>query len=298
MLQHYETTTPSRADTFHSAHDFDTRLLECIDAPTSFTVDEWRITPAQAETMLAWNKNNRGLKQALVERIRRDMANGNWHYTGEPIIFSNTRLLDGQHRLRGCVAAGVPFVTNVTFGVADDSWSYIDVGTARSPGDVFKIHGVKSANDMAAATRIIYSYETDTMREQRKLKGALNHEELYAKYLTYDGIHNGLRFAAKWREERLCGRNAVIAAFYICQKIDATQAEMFFSKVGSSLGFLGPNDPALVLLKFFRKRVSEGHSIRNYDGVGAILTAWNSMRAKRSPRKLPFEVGDACPRAK
>jgi hypothetical protein len=297
MLQHYETTL-SRADAFHVDHDFETRLLECIDATTSFTVDEWRITPAQAEMMLAWNNKNRSLNQALVERIRRDMANGNWHYTGEPIIFSNERLLDGQHRLHGCVAAGVPFVTNVTFGVEDDSWSYIDVGTARSPGDVFKIHGVKSANDMAAASRLIYSYEIDRVREQRGLKGKLNHEELYAKYLTYDGIHNGLRFAVKWREEKLCGRNAVIAAFYICQKIDATQAEIFFSKVGSNLNFSGPNDPALVLLKFFRKRVSEGHSIRNYDAVAAILTAWNSMRAGRSPRKLPFEVGDHCPRAK
>lgn len=289
-------TSENELETF-AHNDFETELLTYMDAKTPRTVDNWRITPEQAKTMLAWNKNNRSLKSTLVERLARDMQAGQWQYTGEPIIFSNDRLLDGQHRLHACVDANLPFVSNVTFGVDDAAWSYIDCGVARSPGDVFKMHGVANANDMAAATKLIYSYEQELMHEHSGGRGKLNHEKLYAQYLRYSEIQSGMRFGTMWRNEKLCSKNTVIAAFYICQLIDPAAAQVFFQKVGTNLNFSGPNDPALKLLKFFRKLVSDGYVVRNHDSLGAILTAWNAMRAGRSPRSLQFKLGDPCPRA-
>lgn len=286
-------TSENEVETF-AHNNFETELLMYIGATVPRTVNDWRITPFQAKTMLAWNKNNRSLKSGVVERLARDLTEGHWRYTGEPIIFSNTRLLDGQHRLHACVAANVPLQSNVTFGVDDAAWSYIDCGVARSPGDVFKMHGVANANDVAAATRLVRAYETGALPLKNR---TITHEELYEHYLRYSEIQKGVRFGTMWRNEKLCARNAVIAAFYICQKIDPVAAEVFFVKVGTSLNFSGPNDPALKLLKFFRKLVADGYVIRNHDSLGAILTAWNAMRAGRSPRSLQYNLGDACPKA-
>lgn len=258
---------------------------------------EWTITPARATEMLKFNTNNRSVKNALVERLARDMENGQWVCTGQPIIFSDTRLLDGQHRLLACISAKADFHTHVTFGIDDKSFAYIDAGAIRSPGDVFRMHGVKNGKNMAAATKIVHAYKEGQLSALKKVRLLLNHEELYQKYLQFPGLEDGSKYGSMWQTEKLCTSNAVTAAFYICQEINRRDAEFFFNKVGDSVGFDGKNDPGLILQKFLRRNRDAGYSVRNYDAVGAIITGWNAFREKRRPRSLKFALGDPCPEA-
>lgn len=295
MLQTYE-TEQSRVETA-SDPTFDKIFVDYMKSRSPVTVSDWEINPKQAKKLLCWNTNNRRVKKSLVAHLARDMKNGHWHYTGEPLIFSASRLLDGQHRLKACVEAGVSFRTSITFGVEDAAFAYIDAGATRSPGDVFEMYGVKNARNMAAATKIVHAYKTGQLAGLKKARNTLNHEELYSKFCEFDGLADGAKHGTKWQSEKLCTSNAVTAAFYICQEINRDQAETFFTQVGDSVGFNGRNDPGLVLQRFLRRNREIGYSIRNYDALGAILTGWNAYRKKRRPRSLAFSLGDPCPEA-
>ena len=67
-------------------------------------VENVTITPQVAQMMLEHNTHNRNLTESRAQAYARDMASGNWRYTGEGIKFGpDGTLLDGQTRLRAIV---------------------------------------------------------------------------------------------------------------------------------------------------------------------------------------------------
>ena len=66
------------------------------------------ITPEFAVEALKHNTNNRNITMPRVEAYVRDMTNGNWTVSYDPIAFDeNGRLLNGQHRLTAVVRSNV-----------------------------------------------------------------------------------------------------------------------------------------------------------------------------------------------
>src|SRR6185437_3150702 len=125
------------------------------------------VTPAMADELLRRNEGedyrNRTLSAGTLEKYINEMKRG-WKLTGETIILSKSgRLLNGQHRLHACIAAGIAFQTFVVFGVEDDAFAFMDVGRKRTAGDIFSIHGVTAANKMASATFWIWKYHNTKM---------------------------------------------------------------------------------------------------------------------------------------
>lgn len=113
------------------------------------------ITPGLAEhILLNCADMNRRRRPSAVRRYAEDMAGGQWRLTGDSIKFGKSGFLrDGQHRLAACVRAGVPFETDVRFGIADDAFPVMDVGAKREGFDTFSIAGVKNAKTASAAVR-------------------------------------------------------------------------------------------------------------------------------------------------
>lgn len=100
------------------------------------------ITPEMAEEMLKKNDNNRKLNQAAVNRIASDMLMGNYAVNGTTIkIYKDGTLADGQHRLAGCVKAGVPFTTYVIRNLDREVLPTIDCGRSRSLVDTLNMTG-------------------------------------------------------------------------------------------------------------------------------------------------------------
>lgn len=95
------------------------------------------ITPDTARRMLAKNTGNRTPKKNAIDRYARDMQNGWWHVTGQPVIIADTgRLLDGQNRLYACIGSHCPFETLVVRGVDESAFYAIDRGFVRTNADV------------------------------------------------------------------------------------------------------------------------------------------------------------------
>lgn len=110
------------------------------------------ITPEMAAEFLKMNTKNRRKDEDTINTYANAMLNGKWMLNGEPIIISDTNvILDGQNRLYACAKAGVPFTTLFVWGITPEAFKTIDIGKARTPGDILFIDNIKNANIVSAS---------------------------------------------------------------------------------------------------------------------------------------------------
>lgn len=118
------------------------------------------ITPEYAQVLLEHNEKNRNIKlSGLVDRLR-DLSEGRWEMTGQPIIVSSDGATnDGQHRLYGILLSGVSVPLLVVYGPARSSILKTDIGERRQPSDRFKLAGITNESRAAAIVRVVASID-------------------------------------------------------------------------------------------------------------------------------------------
>lgn len=132
-----------------------------IPTPVPGGIESWQInlTPELAGWLLENNGGNRRISQAEVARIADDIREGRWQTNGDTIKVSiSGRLVDGQHRCLGCIAAGVPVPTLIAFGVSDakDVFATIDQQRQRSVRDIIETTTDRKVdNSHIAATNLL-----------------------------------------------------------------------------------------------------------------------------------------------
>lgn len=124
-----------------------------------------QITPHRAAELLRASDGfrNRTVSAPHVADLASLMQSGHWELTGGAIVLGpHGEVVDGQHRLRACVKAGVSFETLLL--VLDDdrdvskTWDAIDGGRKRTMSDALTRTGHKSAARLAGSLREIYNY--------------------------------------------------------------------------------------------------------------------------------------------
>lgn len=116
------------------------------------------ITPELADIYLTGNVMNRPLSPPRVAAFARDMIAGKWVVTHQGIaVDSESRLLDGQHRLRAIIASGKTVRMMVSFNVPPAAIHQIDVGIRpRSIADTASmIRGTKRSGQAVAGVKVI-----------------------------------------------------------------------------------------------------------------------------------------------
>jgi len=98
-----------------------------------------KVTPAMAKQMLESNSNYRLISQKHVDRLAAEMSCGRWALNGQAIIFSSeSKLLDGQHRLHAIIKSNTTIETAVVYGVdplASQSYDSIWLQSKPARGD-------------------------------------------------------------------------------------------------------------------------------------------------------------------
>lgn len=120
------------------------------------------IDPPLAKVLLEGNTGNRSLSTRLVASLARDIRAGRWKLTHQGLALSKEgRLLDGQHRLAGIVAADMSVRMNVTYNVDPSAFEVIDVNNRpRSHADIIRLtrgeeFGGGKMNQINGAVKII-----------------------------------------------------------------------------------------------------------------------------------------------
>lgn len=117
------------------------------------------VTPEIARELLKNNTRNRKVREAHVDFLASEMANGRWHPTSETIgISEEGQIVDGQHRLLAILQSGCTLELWVARDVPMSAQDYTDVGCSRTVADQLHLSdGVKDANLVVGATRTIIS---------------------------------------------------------------------------------------------------------------------------------------------
>lgn len=118
------------------------------------------VSPSIASDLLKLNTKNRRLSPSRVEFLSAQMKSGQFIFNGDSIRISESGvLLDGQHRLAAIVKSGTTQKMMIINGLADESFTTIDVGAARTSSDFLMLSGVKNSMALAAAGRLALSFE-------------------------------------------------------------------------------------------------------------------------------------------
>lgn len=120
------------------------------------------ITPAMAEKWLAATTfRNRDVSMVVINRYASDMAAGKWALNGESIVLDdNGNVIDGQHRLRAIIKAGVPIKSLVVRGADHSVFPTFDIGAKRGGKDVLSIAGYANARSLAAILKNIVALDS------------------------------------------------------------------------------------------------------------------------------------------
>lgn len=256
------------------------------------------VTPSLAERWLKANTRNRRLYPADVAKLARDMREGRWRFTGEPIKFDwNHVLLDGQHRLSAIVESGVSLQMLVIFDLEPESQELMDIGKSRTVGDVLSLRGESNGKSLGAIARLCWLYD-------RRALPWHNIRPTHPEIIAYIDDNPEITWALKiYTAARIitAPQSSIAAAYHLCARIDRTMADEFYGRQLTSLTGMKYNDPANALYRAFAKRRDMGQKLTQEEALGYCLLAWNAFRAGRPLTKMQAPKGgwssDNFPRA-
>ena len=130
------------------------------------------VSPEEALKFLGKMCHNRRLKPSLVKKYAAAILAGQWKVNGEAIVLSKSGiLLDGQHRLRAIVKAGIPVPMIIITGIDDsrEVLATINDGASRTLTDVIVMDGCVVNNIHTATLRSMMQGITQTSKAETQV---------------------------------------------------------------------------------------------------------------------------------
>lgn len=296
LLDASKTKTESNPVHMGTHTPFKKRLAWWIKNPPADTVTI-ACGPSEAEAIMEWNTRNRGTSKGTVRRYAEFMKRQAWRYTRVPVIFSNERLIDGQHRIQAIIESGAVVRLDLAFGADDDAFYDIDRGLKRTTGHIFSINGVGDYNVAAAATNIIVAYDRGSLGTAlAKTGSSLRPEDLYIEYLKLASLPHSLTIGRLFQRNRgIASVSLMTAMHYVCSRFAKGQADEFFTKLATGES-IRKSDPVYLL----RKNLLEQSVSEKFTGAAiAAMTikAWNATRDGKPAKLLRLSSNEKFPRA-
>jgi len=235
------------------------------------------MTPEWSQELMAKNTNNRNLNKKLAQKYASDMKDGLWLYNGDAIRVSvSDVLLDGQHRLQGCIYAGVPFETELFTDLPDEVRPTLDTGRKRSAADVLHMlsgHAGRSNAGIAASCRQILNYVCGFAPVQSQSTPAI------VRLLTkYPEISEYYRLASKCNGILTPGPLGAVLFLGTRSPTMEKRATSFVEAIQSGEG-LQSGDPRLAVREMFINKRLQGAGARLPELTWCFIAqtrAWNA----------------------
>ncbi len=204
------------------------------------------IYPHEAEMVLDGQIKNRPISRKTVRRYALAMKQNKWILNGESIIFSEGKLIDGQHRLRACMESKIPLTALIIEVGNPDSFRTLDQGKKRGNSDVLSIAGYTDTSNLAATLNILAHYDKTNgdMRNVVSPSGEIEgfDVEYYAK--KYEGVEHSIRFADKITKDLKIRKSCVASMHYLIRRSEGThklknypsRVDIFFEQVFAGIG--------------------------------------------------------------
>ena len=144
------------------------------------------ITPKKAKDLLDRNTRNRPISNSRVRYYSSLMKQGKWRLTHQGLAISDTGIIiDGQHRLLAIIESNMPIDFNVTYGVNDDSFKYVDVGYTRTTANIFAIEDIPNYTKHSAGISRYHNIKDTLLFSQndtKRTKNSYTHDDYLQFY--------------------------------------------------------------------------------------------------------------------
>ncbi len=242
------------------------------------------MTPAKAKELLLRNPvGNRILRSPQLNKIANEIKSGQWKFTGDPIKISKSGiLLDGQHRLSGVIAAGIPAKMAIIWGIDDEVFSVLDtVHLNRGPADFLKLNNIKNPSLTAAVVKRLLVWEKTQDKSQFNMSSNISRFIVPREITEYGTVNDAeiqstISMVARTAIVKNCGAgSAFIAAIIIVNRVDPVATNGFTRDVIDGV-MLQKNSPAMLLRNKMMEPPMRGRaSIWNTELMAVTIKAWN-----------------------
>jgi hypothetical protein len=238
------------------------------------------ITPADAARLVTSFRSTGKVDQKLVKAYAEDMAVGRWMLNGATIVLSgDSKVLDGRARLLACVQARQPFKTLIIEGVDDGAFETIDAVRKRRLADVLTIRRFPHGRALAAALRLIWSHQSNSIATPRNVSPIVLLDLIEARPEIRDSVLPSLRAAP------LLPHGTGIALHYLFSLVDPKKSDEFFALVGTE--FLA-DGPAALLRRVLEELRAKGGTRKQLYLVAVSIKAWNAFVSGKSLKQLRY----------
>lgn len=250
-----------------------------LKTASSVTSELVLVTPHIAGEWLATNVKNRNLSQSSIGLLARDMAAGDWHFTGEPIKFDcDGNLTDGQHRLMAVMRSGKSIEFLVLRGLQPIAQDFMDSGRKRTAADMLTLRGHPNSKLLAATARFGIIYEEGVRPGGRDGGGrSVSKAEVSAYIDGTPDLADAVSMAGGLSKYLPFTPTAAAYSILLLNRIDRTECAAFFDSLANN-ATSGKGDPRNTLLRRMNsaKRAEERIGVR--EQVSFIVRAWNAHR--------------------
>lgn len=240
------------------------------------------ITPAQAKEWLALNTDNRKFRRPVGEKYARDMGNGKWAENGTTVCFAEDgTLLDGQHRLWGCVKSNRAIISVIVRNLPAETQDTMDDLAKRTLADTFGFHSIQNQHTASAIVRRVLMWENG-YRTNRGGYQVTKSESLQA-WRTDPTLPVAVEAAIGMKRRKLVPASIVGLTYWIFSNIDADDCEGFWNALHTGES-LTADSPIYILREQIARYNSRAESGRIAETLvlAWIIKAWNHFRAGKS----------------
>jgi hypothetical protein len=249
------------------------------------------ITPELAKEILKRNAFNRKLTESHVRALSKEMRENRWVFDGQPIRFNGDgRLLDGQHRLNAIIDSGTTQDFLVVHGIKAEAFKVMDTGRNRNASDVFGLAGIDYASHIAAATKIVYTYNETQRNTTKGTYSKVSSNELLSYYNQNPRISDCLLSIVPLYKEfgKVLSKSYLTGYMYLCSQKSVTDAEDFFRKLCTGLD-LSIESPIYILRKRMIRNAASKEKLSFVEKNALLIKAWNHYRAGSKLKTLRWD---------
>ena len=261
-----------------------TRRNIALPAPEAGPFSEFvLVTPEMAGAWLERNISNRPMDAGMVSRYTMLMRSGRFMLTGDAIQFDTEgRLVNGQHRLKAILNAGLAQEMLVVRGLDPKVFKVLDYGKRRSPSDALHIEGFVNARNLAALCKLIYAWMIGKLGSGHRVSAETDDIVDIAYRFDIAGAAETASGAVRFAHghypsfRRLLPLSNVSFVYWAYARLgeaEKMRARLFVSQLATGVGITESTDPVYKLRSMLLKDALDDKKLPDYMKFGYTIQA-------------------------
>lgn len=244
------------------------------------------ITPKVAREWLdKTNRKNRPLSELKWMGYAIDMMEGRWQYNADTIRFgSDGVLLDGQHRLQACVEAGVPFESDVVFGLDPGVLGTIDIGEGRRSSEIAHLDGIENASNACALAQLLLIHRRHGIQRMNHWQVKPTKTQIVEAVRSEPRMSQVAGRAAAWGRKLVAPR-VLTFCYFLFSEQDQAQADRFFEEFSLGANLRADSPVYQLRERLLANRIAKA-KLPLLEIIALFFKAWIAFRQGRAVRQL------------